>query len=556
MPRSLKIKIDGSGSCTPAAPAVAGGTLADNLNGAPSIANFAAIGVPVFTWDNRRNEAIVIDPDGEQYTLAEWCQDHQINAAGQAEILDNITKEEGTCSACRATFHPSVCLHAESSPFPLIIKNRKLILHVSRRWDNWKEARPDPSKPWLVQHGIDYGTLMGNNIVAVYLTRPASTGSEGSSAYGYKATYTTVPAAASPYRPWPQDSDRGLWPWTQGHATTTRNFAIPLVDPAEDSPSAQTLGPKEEVLKIVYHADGATIDSGAAEPLQASAGHSFQPEVALQNSLHRIGFWFLTGLIPPPASGYGYPHQWDGSMWTGDTGPWRMGVYSQTINGRTRRAFIKIGQQSGTIEAVKTALASPTSDPLVIGHASPFSDGNLWQQSDTGTNALIPYADGTYKTALLPADAALQLPYNLHFAEACWADTCTVSVRIFTGSGNTAPTRVDAMPSVTISLANTPVTDGATTSTSGASIAWQNGHPVLVLQLASHLNTYYDSALRAEVYALDQDETVQVQINLVRGAASGIFPISAIGEDTPTDFDTFASYNSYSMDLDIDPEVG
>lgn len=556
MPRHLSIRIDGSGSCTPRYSALDGGADATQLAGAPSIEHFAAVNIPVFTWDASNQEAIVIAPDGGQYTLDEWCQDHDINAAGKQEILDNIIKEEGTCSACRATFHPSVCLHSESSPFPLVIKNRNLILHVSRQWASWKEARPDISKPWLVQHGIDYGTLMGNNIVAVYLTRPASTGSEGGAAYGYKATYTTVPAAASPYRPWPQDSDRGLWPWTQGHAISTHDFAVPFIDPAEDSPTAQTLGPKEEVLKITYHADGATIDSGAAEPLQASAGHSFQPEVALQNSLHRIGFWFLSGLIPPPASGYGYPHQWDGSMWAGDTGPWRMGVYSQTLNGSTRRTFIKIGQQSGTIEAVQTALNSPTADPLIIGHASPYADGNLWQQSATGTNALIPYTDGTYKTALLPADAALQIPYNLHFAEACWADTCTVSIRIFTGSGNTAPTRVDAMPSVTVSLANTPVTDGATTTTPGASIAWQNGHPVLILQLASRLNHYYDSGLRAEVYALDQDETVQVQIKLVRGAASGIFPISAIGEDAPDDFDTFANYNSYSMDLNIDPDVG
>ena len=552
MTRSLKIRVDGSGSCTPKHPGVAGGLLADALPGAPSIENFAKINVPVFTWDSSNSKAIVIAPDGEQYTLDDWCQDHQISAAGKQNILDNIVKEEGTCSACRATFHPSICLHSETYPYPLIIKDRKLILHVSRRWDNWKEARPDPSKPWAVYTGIDYGDLKGNNIVTVYLSRPTDSGNTGN--YPYAATYTSIPGINPPHQPWPSPLEDGLW-CREGSSTPD---VIPYQTPTEDSATALVLGPSPEVLKITYNLAGVTSDSGDAEPLQTSATASSQPEALLVNRLHRAPPFFFIGLIPPPNSDPGnhYHYEPDWMQWTGDTGPWRMGIYSQSINGATRRAFIKIGHQSGTIEAVKTALASPTADPLVIGHATPYSDGNLWQQSNTGSNAKIPFEDGSVKTALLPADAALQIPYNLHFAETCWADTCTVSVRIFTGSGNTAPTRVDAKPTVTISLANTPVTSGATTSTSGASIAWQNGHPVLVLQLASHLDTYYDSGIRAEVYALDQDKTVQVQINLIRGAASGFFPISAIGEDATTDFDNFASYNSYSMDLDIDPDVG
>ena len=552
MARSLKIKIDGSGSCTPKHPGVAGGTLADALPGAPSIENFAAIGVPVFTWDAANSEAIVIAPDGEQYTLDDWCQDHQISAAGKQNILDNIVREEGTCSACRATFHPSIALHSSSSPFPLVIKNRKLILHVSRRWDTWKEARPDHSKPWAVYTGIDYGDLAGNNRVTVYLSRPTNSGSNASPPY--VATYTEVPGLDSPILPWPDtNQNTGFWP-RQGASADV----IPYQTPTEDSATALVLGPRSEVLKITYNLAGVTNESGAPEPIQAAANSSYQPESALISSLHRAPVFFFIGLIPPPKSDPGNPYHYepDWMQWTGDTGPWRMGVYSQSINGATRRAFIKIGHQSGTIEAVKTALASPTADPLVIGHATPYSDGNLWQQSNTGSNAKIPFEDGSVKTALLPADAALQIPYNLHFAETCWADTCIVTVRVFTGSGNTPPTRVDKMPTLEVSLANTPVTSGATVETSGASIAWQNGHPVLVLQLASHLDTYYDSGIRAEVYALDQDKTVQVQINLIRGAASGFFPISAIGEDATTDFDNFASYNSYSMDLDIDPDVG
>lgn len=551
MARSLKIRVDGSGSCTPKHPGVAGGLLADALPGAPSIENFAKINVPVFTWDSSNSEAIVIAPDGEQYTLDDWCQDHQISAAGKQNILDNIIKEEGTCSACRATFHPSICLHSETSPFPLVIKNRKLILHVNRRWDSWKEARPDPSKPWAVYTGIDYGDLKGNNIVTVYLSRPTDSGNTGS--YPYAATYTSIPGINPPHQPWPSPLEDGLW-CREGSSTSD---VIPYQTPTEDSATALVLGPSPEVLKITYNLAGVTSDSGDAEPLQTSATASSQPEALLVNRLHRAPPFFFIGLIPPPNSDPGNPYHYepDWMQWTGDTGPWRMGIYSQSINGATRRAFIKIGHQSGTIEAVKTALASPTADPLVIGHATPYSDGKLWQQSNTGSNAKIPFEDGSVKTALLPADAALQIPYNLHFAETCWADTCIVTVRVFTGSGNTAPTRVDTMPTLVVSLADTPVTDGATVETSGASIAWQNGHPALVIQLENKLDHYYDSSLRANVYALDQDETFLFTIRLVRGV-SGVFPITSINDgDAPTDFTVFSSYSSYSMDLDIDPET-
>lgn len=552
MARSLKIRIDGSGSCIPLAETIPGGTLADNLPGAPSIANFAAINVPVFTWDAANSEAVVIDPDGEQYTLDDWCQDHQISAAGKQNILDNIVKEEGTCSVCRATFHPSICLHSSSSPFPLVIKNRKLILHVSRRWDTWKEARPDPSKPWAVYTGIDYGNLAGNNRVTVYLSRPTNSGSNASPPY--VATYTEVPGLDSPFLPWPDTTQNtGFWP-RQGASAAD---VIPYQTPIEDSPTALVLGPRSEVLKITYNLAGVTNESGAPEPIQAAANSSSQPESALISRLHRAPPFFFIGLIPPPKSDPGNPYHYepDWMQWTGDTGPWRMGVYSQSINGATRRAFIKIGQQSGTIEAVKTALNSPTADPLVIGHASPHADGNLWQQSDTGSNAKIPFEDGSVKTALLPADAALQIPYNLHFAETCWADTCIVTVRVFTGSGNTPPTRVDAKPTLEVSLANTPVTSGATVATSGAAIEWRSGTSFLVVQLQNKLDHYYDSGLRAEVYALDQDKTFQIEIALQRGKA-GIFPITSIDDsEEPSDFGVFSGYTSYSMDLDIDPET-
>ena len=548
MPRSLKIKIDGSGSCIPAAPAVAGGTLADNLPGAPSIANFAAIGVPVFTWDDRRNEAIVIAPSGEQHTLAEWCQDHQINAAGQAEILDNIAKEEGTCSACRATFHPAIALHESTPPYNLIIKNRKLILHVSRQWASWKEARP--AKPWAVYTGIDYDGIKGNNRSTVYLTRPTNSGSNASPPY--VATYTDVPGIDSQFLPWPSTTNNtGFWP-QQG---ATRADVIPYATPAEESATALVLGPREEVLKINYNYSGITNTSGAAEPVQRSSSSDHQPEAAFINALHRIDTFFLLGLIPHPNSDPGTPYHYDPAYasWTGDTGPWRMGIYSQILNGTSRRAFIRLGHQSGTIEAVKTALGSPTADPLVIGHATPYSDGNLWQQSNTGTNAKIPFEDGSLKTAILPADAGVTIPYNLHFAETCWADKCIVTIRVYTGA--TTPTRVEDHPTVSVSLANTPVTSGAAVATSGAAIEWRSGSPFLIVQLQNKLDHYYDSGLRAEVYALDQDETFQIEITLQRGKA-GVFPITSIADsEEPTDFAVFSGYSSYSMDASIDPET-
>ena len=552
MPRFLKIKIDGSGSCEPISPATPGGEPADGLTGAPSIAGFLALGVPVFTWLD--DEYWVVTGANDLTRLEEWCQDHKVDAAGRQRIEAQITRKEGTYAACRATFHPDIALHSATPPYALIIKTKRALLHVSRLWATWEEAIIDDTKPWSVQVGIDYGQIRGNNVVSVYLQRRASSGSTG--AYNAaRATYDAVDGENPPHRPWPSTGDLGLWPWKTGAGSYgVSGYAVPYADAGKADSTALVLGPKEEVLKITYALGGATID-GDAEPLQTHVEFSPIPSTDLPNMLRRADHEFARGLIPDPASGYGYALRWDG-YWEGDTGPWRMGDYSQTRDGRSVKAFIKIGRQTGTIEAVKSALGSPSTDPLVIGHAVPYSDGSRWQQSDTGANAAIPFVDGSVKTALLPPDAGVQVPFLLHFAEVAWVDEMMVTVRVFTGSGRRAtPTRCDEVETVEVSLADTPVTYGATVSGSGLSIELINGVYTLVVQLEEYLKSHYDSSIGADVWGLEQQVDIVATIKLVKGAKSGTFGVTRIGEEPVTDFDTFSGYGYYAHDPTLDPDA-
>ena len=563
MPRSLKIRIDGSGSCAPISPAIPGGAVADGLNAAPSIAGFLAIGVPVFTWSNGDVQAVTSVTSLKP--LADWCSEHNIGAAGQAQIAENVPHEEGTYAACRATFHGNVALHTATEPARLILKgdsasivspNRKrCLLHVSRQWATWQEEIIDPSKPWSVAHGVDYGMLIGNNRVTVYLRRSASSGSAGAGD-AVRATYDPV-AGEDPHNlPWPATADLGLWPW-KAHAGTTlvSGYAVPYEDVAQADTHALAIGPRDEVLKIAYALDGATVDSADAEPLQFEAIGQSTPDSALTQSLHRATPAFLSGLLPSPTYLPSYPYQWSAGAWFGHTGAWRMGEYTRRIGTFSQKSFIKIGHASGVIDAVKTTLGSETADPVAIGHASPYSDGALWQQSDTGANAVIPFVDGAAKPALLPPDAGLQLPYLLHFAETCWVDEMTVAVRIFTGSGSAEPRPCDTYPTEDIVLNDTPITSGATTDAAGASIVFQGDNTILRLQLSKFLRDGYEGNRR--VWELDQTVTIAVKINLVRGAASGTFPVTHIDDDTPApaDPEEFFGYGQYFIDRSIDPET-